>query len=82
VQRVAVALGTRTATDVEVVDGLTAGQRIVVAGHQKLFPGAKVMPVESTAPANPGPGGAAQGGPGGAASPGGNGADAKGGDGK
>jgi hypothetical protein len=82
VQRVAVALGTRTATDVEVVDGLTAGQRIVVAGHQKLFPGAKVMPVESTAPSNAGPGGAAQGGPGGAASPGSNGADAKGGDGK
>ena len=58
-QRVAVALGTRSATDVEVVTGLKPGARIVVAGHQKLFPGAKVMPVESAAAGGPAAGGAA-----------------------
>jgi hypothetical protein len=30
---------------VEVVSGLAAGDRVVKAGHQKIFPGAKVMPV-------------------------------------
>jgi hypothetical protein len=30
---------------VEVVSGLEAGQAVVRAGHQKLFPGARVMPV-------------------------------------
>jgi len=38
-------LGTRSAARVEVVSGLDAGQAVVRAGHQKLFPGARVMPV-------------------------------------
>jgi membrane fusion protein (multidrug efflux system) len=38
-------LGTRLADAVEVVKGVEAGQRVVAAGHQKLFPGAKVIPV-------------------------------------
>ncbi len=38
-------LGTRSAARVEVVSGLEAGQAVVRAGHQKLFPGARVMPV-------------------------------------
>lgn len=47
VARTAVTLGTRTADAVEVVAGLEPGMRVVRAGHQKLFEGAKVMPVES-----------------------------------
>jgi len=43
--RVPVALGTRLADVVEVVHGLAAGQVVVRAGHQKLFDGARVMPV-------------------------------------
>jgi membrane fusion protein (multidrug efflux system) len=43
--RVAVKLGTRLADVVEVVDGLAPGTNIVRAGHQKLFNGAKVIPV-------------------------------------
>lgn len=43
VAKTAVVLGTRAAADVEVVSGLEEGQQIVKAGHQKLFPGAKVM---------------------------------------
>ena len=31
----------------EVLSGLEAGQQVVRAGHQKLFPGAKVMPIAS-----------------------------------
>lgn len=42
-----VALGTRLRDRVEVLDGLQAGDRVVSAGHQKLFPGAKVLPVSS-----------------------------------
>ena len=34
---------------VEVVEGLAAGDRVVRAGHQKLYPGAKVMPIQSGA---------------------------------
>jgi hypothetical protein len=41
---------------VEVVEGLEPGARVVRAGHQKLFEGARVMPVTSR---QPGPGGAA-----------------------
>jgi hypothetical protein len=38
---------------VEIVRGLTPGARVVRAGHQKLFPGAHVMPVsEPGAPAS------------------------------
>ena len=42
---VATSLGTRGAEYVEVTQGLSAGQTVVRTGHQKLFPGAKVMPV-------------------------------------
>jgi membrane fusion protein (multidrug efflux system) len=45
--RVPVTLGTRLADVVEVVGGLQAGAQVVRAGHQKLFDGAKVMPVPS-----------------------------------
>jgi len=53
VARVAVELGSRTPQQVEVKSGLEPGMRVVRAGHQKLFPGAKVMPVE-TQPSGPG----------------------------
>ena len=66
VSRVQVTLGAREAARVEVRSGLVAGDRVVRAGHQKIFPGAKVMPVSSlppdaaaaTAPAAEAPGGA------------------------
>lgn len=45
VVRAAVTLGTRLAADVEVTAGLQGGQTVVRAGHQKLYDGAKVMPV-------------------------------------
>ncbi|MFH1843229.1 MAG: efflux RND transporter periplasmic adaptor subunit [bacterium] len=47
VSRTVVELGTRTAEAVEVRAGLQPGQQIVRAGHQKLYEGAKVMPVSS-----------------------------------
>ena len=65
VERTALTLGTRQADVVEVVQGLSSGARIVTAGHQKLFPGAKVIPTDAGAA----PGGA--GAPGGAAPAGG-----------
>jgi membrane fusion protein (multidrug efflux system) len=37
--------GTRSKNSVEVLQGLSAGAQVVKAGHQKLFPGAKVFPV-------------------------------------
>ncbi len=45
VTRTPVTLGTRSAEAVEVVKGLESGMKVVKAGHQKLFEGAKVMPV-------------------------------------
>ncbi len=42
---VPVTLGLQLADVVEVVNGLGEGMQIVKAGHQKLFPGAKVIPV-------------------------------------
>lgn len=48
-----VTLGTRDSSRVEIVHGLSAGQKIVRAGHQKLFPGAKVMPVGADAAGGP-----------------------------
>jgi membrane fusion protein (multidrug efflux system) len=42
-----VTLGLQTANIVEVVNGLKDGMQIVKAGHQKLFDGAKVLPVNS-----------------------------------
>lgn len=44
-----VSLGTRRAQLVEVTGGLEDGQTVVRSGHQKLFPGAKVMPVGAEA---------------------------------
>jgi membrane fusion protein (multidrug efflux system) len=48
--RVAITLGTRLADVVEVVQGLDPGTKVVRAGHQKLFDGAKVMPIVSQPP--------------------------------
>jgi membrane fusion protein (multidrug efflux system) len=45
VSQVPLSLGTRLAGVTEVVDGLKAGMTVVRAGHQKLFEGAKVMPI-------------------------------------
>lgn len=45
VARVALTLGTRLANVVEVLEGLEPDMKVVRAGHQKLFEGAKVMPV-------------------------------------
>ena len=66
VERTALTLGTRQADVVEVVQGLTDGARIVTAGHQKLFPGAKVIPTDAGAAA-----GGSSGAPGAAAGAGG-----------
>jgi membrane fusion protein (multidrug efflux system) len=54
VARTAIGLGTRDSAFVEVLSGLEAGAVVVKAGHQKLFPGAKVMPI-SSAPMAGGP---------------------------
>jgi membrane fusion protein (multidrug efflux system) len=45
VTRVALTLGMRLAEVVEVTQGLAPGVPVVRAGHQKLFEGAKVMPI-------------------------------------
>jgi membrane fusion protein (multidrug efflux system) len=69
VTRQAIVLGTRDSSRVEVLQGLKDGDQVVRAGYQKLFEGARVMPV---------PSGGAPGGPGAAqASPAGAGAPAK-----
>lgn len=47
VTRTPVTLGTRLPDVVEVVQGLAAASNVVRAGHQKLFEGAKVMPIAS-----------------------------------
>ena len=47
VARTVIELGSRMPDIVEVVNGLEAGARIVRAGHQKIFEGAKVIPVSS-----------------------------------
>ena len=59
VARTALTLGTRRDTDVEVLGGLEPSARVVRAGHQKLFDGAKVLPIQSqgtpgAAPSAPG----------------------------
>ena len=54
VTRMALTLGTRLPDAVEIVRGVTPGQTVVRTGHQKLFEGAKVIPVQSH------PGGIAQ----------------------
>ncbi len=45
VARVEITLGTQLPDVVEIVKGLKQGEQVVKAGHQKLFEGAKVMPV-------------------------------------
>jgi membrane fusion protein, multidrug efflux system len=50
VTRSALTLGTRLPDAVEVVKGLEPGMTVVRTGHQKLFEGAKVIPVGGTAP--------------------------------
>ncbi|RPI06960.1 MAG: efflux RND transporter periplasmic adaptor subunit [Ignavibacteriae bacterium] len=47
--RVPVTLGTRMTDVVEIVQGLTPGTEVVKAGYQKLFEGARVMPISSPA---------------------------------
>ncbi len=49
VARTVLELGTRLADVVEVLKGLEPGDRVVRAGHQKLFDGAKVIPIMSRA---------------------------------
>jgi len=53
VTRAAVVLGTRDSMQVEVVEGLSAGARVIRAGHQKLYEGARVMPVPAGGPPAP-----------------------------
>jgi hypothetical protein len=38
-------LGLQLLKVVEVINGLEQNMQVVTAGHQKLFPGAKVIPV-------------------------------------
>lgn len=52
VARMPVELGTRQRENVEIINGLAAGARVVRAGHQKLFPGAKVLPISAAPPQN------------------------------
>jgi membrane fusion protein (multidrug efflux system) len=47
VVRTVVRLGSRMSGAVEVVGGLREGQRVVRAGQQKIFEGAKVVPISS-----------------------------------
>jgi multidrug efflux pump subunit AcrA (membrane-fusion protein) len=45
VTQVPVTLGLQLSDVVEVLDGLQNGMQVVQAGHQKLFPGSKILPV-------------------------------------
>ena len=45
-----VKLGLRQAGIVEIAEGLKAGERVVVEGHQKIRPGGKVKPVKPVEP--------------------------------
>jgi len=45
-----VELGTRDSMQVEIVRGIEAGARVIRTGHQKLFPGAKVLPMPPAGP--------------------------------
>lgn len=66
VMRQAVVLGTRDSSRAEVTQGLKAGDRVVRAGYQKLFEGARVMPVPDAAASGAPAGGQAEGGEAGA----------------
>lgn len=68
-----ITLGLRLPAVVEVLSGLQPGAQVVRAGHQKLFPGAKVVPIPAGGRPGGGPGGgpgAGPGGPGGHGGPG------------
>jgi membrane fusion protein (multidrug efflux system) len=56
VTRSLVSLGSRTPAAVEVISGLDAGMQVVRAGHQKLYEGARVMPIQSQAAGGAGEG--------------------------
>jgi multidrug efflux pump subunit AcrA (membrane-fusion protein) len=49
VARTVVRIGMRLPAMVQILEGLSAGMKVVKAGHQKLYPGAKIMPVSSAA---------------------------------
>jgi membrane fusion protein (multidrug efflux system) len=70
VTRTVVTLGLREAMRAEIASGLKAGDRVVSAGYQKLFEGARIMPMPSMDPQSAG----APGGPPKPAAPGGGGA--------
>ena len=57
VARTPISLGLRDSSRVEVVHGLSAGQLVVSAGHQKIFEGAHVVPIPAGMLAGGGPGG-------------------------
>lgn len=59
VVRRGVKLGARQPGRVEIREGLQGGEKVVRAGHQKLFEGAKVQAVTSAVSTTPGAGGAA-----------------------
>jgi len=61
VVRQAIVIGTRDSSRAEIATGLKAGDRVVRAGYQKLFDGARVMPIAAGAagPAGGKPGAAA-----------------------
>lgn len=65
VTRTVVVLGTRDSSRAEVSHGLKAGDRVVRAGYQKLFEGARVMPVPPAGAGGPATGAAAAGASGG-----------------
>jgi membrane fusion protein, multidrug efflux system len=46
VKQVPVTTGLQLTNAVEIVSGLDKGMKVIKAGHQKLFPGAKVIPIE------------------------------------
>jgi membrane fusion protein, multidrug efflux system len=50
VTRAPIVLGTRLRGSVEVLKGLAVGEKIVRAGHQKLYEGAKIIPIVSQTP--------------------------------
>jgi membrane fusion protein (multidrug efflux system) len=60
----AVELGTRDSMQVEIVRGIEAGARVIRTGHQKLFPGAKVLPMPPAGPPGSQAAGASAPGPG------------------
>ena len=47
-----VTLGLQMSDVVEILSGLEQGMQIITAGHQKLFPGAKVLPVNTQMPSS------------------------------